>query len=48
MSLKYKATQKTVEALLRTVFRARVTGLENFPLRPPSSWPPTTWPSLTP
>lgn len=31
MSLKYKATQKSIEALLRTVFRARVTGLENFP-----------------
>lgn len=35
MSLKYKATQKTVEALLRTVFRARVTGLENFPAEGP-------------
>lgn len=35
MSLKYKATQKTVEALLRTVFRARVTDLENFPAEGP-------------
>ncbi|MDY3048251.1 MAG: lysophospholipid acyltransferase family protein [Rothia sp. (in: high G+C Gram-positive bacteria)] len=35
MSLKYKATQKSIEALLRTVFRARVTGLENFPQEGP-------------
>ncbi|MDY6050882.1 MAG: lysophospholipid acyltransferase family protein [Rothia sp. (in: high G+C Gram-positive bacteria)] len=35
MSLKYKVTQKTIEALLRTVFRARVTGLENFPAEGP-------------
>ncbi|WP_237223865.1 lysophospholipid acyltransferase family protein [Rothia nasisuis] len=35
MSLQYKATQKAVEALLRTVFRARVTGLENFPAEGP-------------
>lgn len=35
MSLKYKATQKTIEGLLRTVFRARVTGLENFPAEGP-------------
>lgn len=35
MSLKYKATQKSIEAILRTVFRARVTGLENFPAEGP-------------
>lgn len=35
MSLKYKATQKTIEGILRTVFRARVTGLENFPAEGP-------------
>ncbi|MFW0112630.1 lysophospholipid acyltransferase family protein [Rothia sp. CCM 9417] len=35
MSLKYKATQKSIEAILRTVFRARVTGLENFPAQGP-------------
>lgn len=35
MSLKYKATQKSIEGLLRTVFRARVTGLENFPKEGP-------------
>ena len=29
--LAYKAGQKVVTGLLRTVFRARVTGLEHFP-----------------
>lgn len=35
MSLKYRVTQKSIEAILRTVFRARVTGLENFPTEGP-------------
>lgn len=34
-SYKYKATQKSIEGILRSVFRARVTGLENFPAEGP-------------
>ena len=33
--LLYKSTQKAVTGILRTVFRARVTGLENFPATGP-------------
>ena len=33
--LLYKTTQKAVTGILRTVFRARVTGLENFPATGP-------------
>ena len=33
--LAYKAGQKVVTGLLRTVFRARVTGLEHFPKKGP-------------
>lgn len=31
----YQASQKAVTGILRTVFRARVTGLENFPATGP-------------
>ena len=33
--LLYKSTQKAITGILRTVFRARVTGLENFPANGP-------------
>ena len=33
--LLYKSTQKAITGILRTVFRARVTGLENFPATGP-------------
>ena len=33
--LAYKAGQKVVTGLMRTVFRAQVTGLEHFPKKGP-------------